>query len=123
MQKYAVLIGLAGTSIPLKDYLTHEKLSLALPIPLLTMAGHLLLAVFSLVVYFHVACSAVTADQILAVSTQFDKDFTWPRIKDVAYVLGPYQPAASCMTDQQCPDQLYLVYSRWYVHPRCSHEV
>ena len=77
------------------------------------MAGHLLLAVFSLVAYFHVARSGVTAEQMLAVSSQFATDFAWPRIKEVAYVLGPNHPAASCLTDQQCPDQLHWIYSRW----------
>jgi len=52
------------------------------------MTGHLLLAVFSLVVYFHVAYSAVTAQQMLSAVSQFSRDFTWPRINEVAYVLG-----------------------------------
>ena len=123
MQKHAVLIVLVGTSVPLKYYLTHEKLSLALPISSLTMAGHLLLAVSSLVVYFHVAYSEITAQQILAVSSQFASDFSWPRIKEVAYVLGSCHPTVSRLTEQQCPDQLHWIYSRWYVYPPCLHEV
>jgi len=75
------------------------------------MAGHLLLAVFSLVVYIHAAYSAVTAQQMLVGVAQFSKDFTWPRISEVAYVLGCWCSAASCLTEEQCPDQLHWIYA------------
>ena len=87
------------------------------------MAGHLLLAVFSFIVYFRAAYSTVTAQQMLAAVSQFSSDFTWPRITEVAYVLGYYYSAASYLTERQCPDQLHRIYSRWYVYPRCLHEV
>jgi hypothetical protein len=75
------------------------------------MAGHLLLAVFSLIVYFHAAYSAITAQQMLVAVSQFSKDFTWPRINEVAYVLGCYHSAASCLTEEQCSDQLHWIYT------------
>lgn len=48
------------------------------------MAGHLLLAVFSIIVYFHAAYSAITAQQMLGAVAQFSADFTWPRITQIA---------------------------------------
>jgi len=75
------------------------------------MAGHLLLAVFSFVVYFNVAYSAISAHQMLVAVAQFSKDFTWPRINEVAYVHASYRPMASCLTEEQCPDQLHWIYA------------
>jgi len=63
------------------------------------MAGRLLLAVFSLIVYFHAAYSTISAHQMLVAVAQFSKDFTWPRINEVAYVFGYYYSAASCLTE------------------------
>ena len=68
----------------LKLFKYQEELSLALANFSLVMAGHLLLAVFSLVVHFHAVYSAITAQQMLAAVTQFSKDFTYPRINEVA---------------------------------------
>lgn len=65
------------------------------------MAGHLLLAVFSFVVYFHAAYSTITAQQMLGAVAQFSSDFTWPRINQIAYVLGSQDFAASCLTEEQ----------------------
>ncbi|KAF9652758.1 hypothetical protein BDM02DRAFT_3183436 [Thelephora ganbajun] len=48
------------------------------------MAGHLLFALSSLAVYFHVAYSVITAQQMLGAVFQFSSDFTWPRINEVA---------------------------------------
>jgi len=48
------------------------------------MAGHLLLAVFSFIVYFTSAYSAITAQQMLVAVAQFSYDFTYPRINEVA---------------------------------------
>ena len=75
------------------------------------MAGHLLLAVLSFVVYFSTAYSAISAQQMLVAVAQFSKDFTWPRINEVAYVHDCYRPTASCLTGEQCPDQLHWVYA------------
>jgi len=49
------------------------------------MAGHhLLLAILSLIVYFHVTYSVITAQQMLGAVAQFSADFTWPRINQIA---------------------------------------
>ena len=87
------------------------------------MASHFLLALFSLIAYSHVASSTVTPQQMLAAATNFSKDFAWPRISEVAYVLNYHLSATSCLTEQQCPDQLHRIYSRWYVYFRRLHEV
>jgi hypothetical protein len=57
------------------------------------MAGHLLLAVFSLILYIHAAYSTITAQQMLVAVAQFSMDFTYPRINEI------------------CPDQLHWVYA------------
>jgi len=74
------------------------------------MTGHLLLTVLSLVVYFHAAYSIPVQKMLVAVA-QFSKDFSWPRINEVAYVLGRYLSAASCLTEKQCPGQLHWIYA------------
>lgn len=48
------------------------------------MAGHFLLAVLSLIVYFNAVRSAITAQQMLGAVAQFSNDFTWPRITQIA---------------------------------------
>ena len=73
--------------------------SLALSAPSHIMAGHLLLAVFSFIVYFNAAYSAISARDMLVAVAQFSKDFTWPRINEVAYVHASYRPTASCLTE------------------------
>ena len=75
------------------------------------MAGHLLLAVFSLTVYFNAAYSAITADQMLAVIAQFSEDFSHPRTDEAGCVHGFCRPVASCLTEEQCPDQLPRIYT------------
>ena len=64
------------------------------------MAGHLLLAVFSFIVYFNVAYSVISAQQMLVAVSQFSKDFTYPRINEIAYVLSCHRPTASCLTKE-----------------------
>jgi len=86
------------------------------------MAGHLLLAVFSFVVYFNAVYSAISAQKMLVAVAQFSKDFTYPRINEVAYVHGFQRPTASCLTKEQCSNQLHWVYAGWYVYLRYLHE-
>jgi hypothetical protein len=62
------------------------------------MAGHLLLAVFSLIVHFHAAYSVITAQQMLVAVAQFSHDFTWPRITQIACVFSGYHSKASYLT-------------------------
>ena len=84
------------------------------------MAGYLLLAALSPVVYFDTAYSAISAQQMLVAADQFNKDFTYPHINEVAYVHDCHDPTASRLTEEQCSDQLHWIYARWYVCLRCT---